>query len=66
MFLNPANSDTKNGIKKNQKYRLKKNHVQRKLEDWKNEIYQNKTVIRGLPNFKKILYFYTLFLYPPT
>ena len=32
-----------------------KNHVQRKLENWKSEkeMYQNNTVIGRLPNFKK-------------
>ena len=35
MFLKPANSDTENGIKK--KMSPEKNHVQRKLENWKSE-----------------------------
>ena len=35
MFLKPANSDTENGIKK-KKMLPEKNHVQRKLENWKN------------------------------
>ena len=39
-----------------------KNHVQRKLENYKSEkdMYQNNTVIGWLPNFKKE-HFYTVF-----
>ena len=36
MFLKPANSDTENCIKKIQNATLK-NHVQRKLDNWKSE-----------------------------
>ena len=37
MLLKPVQSDTQKGFKKNLKMSPEKNHVQRKLENWKSE-----------------------------
>ena len=45
MFLKPANSDTENGIKKNQKCPLSRRAENGKLEKTLFVMYQNNTVI---------------------
>ena len=45
MFLKPANSDTDYGIEKKIEMSPEKNHLKRKFENSKNEMYQNNTAI---------------------